>query len=77
MPCPNVHRGSADKAADALAGLSGLEARLRVFTKHVASAKTLAATLVPFSFADLRANAQFVGGEGRGVRMARLTCVTP
>ena len=42
-------RSSADKAADALAGLSGLEARLRVFTKHVAIAKTLAATLAPFS----------------------------
>ena len=42
-------RSSADKAADALAGLSGLEARLRVSTKHVAIAKTLAATLAPFS----------------------------
>ena len=41
-------RSSADKAADALAGLSGLEARLRVFTKRVADAKTLAATLAPF-----------------------------
>ena len=42
-------RSNADKAADALAGFSGLEARLRVFTKHVALAKTLAATLAPFS----------------------------
>ena len=42
-------RSSADKAADAFAGLSGLEAGLRVFTKHVAVAKTLAATLAPFN----------------------------
>ena len=42
-------RRSRDKAADALAGMSGLEAKLRVFTKHVAIAKTVAATLAPFS----------------------------
>ena len=41
-------RSSADKAAEALNGLAGLEARLRVFTKHVANAKTLAATFAPF-----------------------------
>ena len=29
--------------------MSGLDARLRVFTKHVAIAKTLAATLAPFN----------------------------
>ena len=42
-------RSSVDNAADALAELSGLEAGLRVFTKHVAIAQTLAATLAPFS----------------------------
>ena len=44
-----LDRSSADKAAEALVGLVGLESRLRVFTKHVAIAKTLAATMAPFS----------------------------
>ena len=55
--------GAADNAA--LARLSSLEAKLRVFTKHVAIAKTLAATLAPFRCADLRANAQSAGRERR------------
>ena len=66
---------SAYKAAEALAELSGLAARLRVSTNHVAIAKTLAAMLAPFSLRT--SNAQSVG-RGRGVvRMARLTSVTP
>ena len=42
-------RSSAEKAVEALVGLASLEARMRVFTKHVAIAKTLARTMAPFT----------------------------
>ena len=45
-------KSSADKAAEALAGLSSLEARLRVFTKRVAIAKTLRDNVGTIQFAD-------------------------